>query len=138
MKSLSDYIADGEDDPKLQAVPLDKVSKILSVLLKANKVKFSNIVGKYQPVFGSSELQFKIENGYIDGTKISNFTFIVQSGGNVVVNTSGVDVKHLVTLNRVGNIKNLSKLESKTGLFSDIVAFTIEEIRDTIKLNKKA
>jgi hypothetical protein len=135
MKTLNEFISEA-DDKKLQAVPLDKVSKNLSSLLKNNGVKLSKVSGKYQPVFGSAELQFKIENASIDGTKISNFTFIVQSGGDVVVNASGAGRKHLVTLTRVGNIKDLSKLEDSKGIFADIVKFTIEEIRDTIRLDK--
>jgi len=131
MKTFVKFISEN-DDEKLKVVDLSKVEKTILTLLRSKGVKVSSVSSRYQPVMGSAELVFEMNKATIEGTKLSNFKIIVQSGGNVVANASGGGRKHLVTLERVGNLKNYDNLYKTTGIFRDIIAFVVGEILDQL------
>jgi len=113
----------------LKEINIEAVGKNLGILLKNNKVKYEKIHARLQHVFGGgSEIIFDIQSASIRRNKLTSFSFVITMNGDIVAQASNDKSRNLIPYDRVGNIKMSERLTEKTGIFADIVKFTVNAL----------
>jgi len=126
-------------EDKLDVEQIDQKKLIFNLKQITAKLglSFRNVVPEIRLTFTNVELVFRFGSPSIvdvnGSTKLYNFDVIIQNNGDIVVNASNKDMKHLVDLNRVGNVKTLNNLYDRRGLFQKQIEFAIKTIKDNLE-----
>jgi len=126
-----------EDKVDVEAIDTYKLVSNLKHILSKLDLSFRSVNARVQKTFSNKEVIVDFVSPSVvtvnGRDKLSKFTVIVQSNGNIVVNASNKETKFLVPNEKVGNITTVSKLYDQRGLVQKTMKFAMDSVKSHLE-----